>query len=284
MDIWITRIFNGVTYGGFLFILASGFTLSLGVLRISNIAHGAFYLVGAYTAWSVFESTNSLLLSVVAAAIVVGLLGITMHRVTLRSLHMQPLRQILSTMGVALIIAEVTRMIWGGRPRVMTQPEWLRGAVDIFSISFPKYRLFMFAVAVAIGLFLWFLIRRTRVGALTRASVDNAEMVRSLGVNVSRLQVGVFGVSAVLAGIAGGIGAPFIGAYQGAEFATLLLSLVVVVLGGLGSLGGAFVAALLIGLFDSVGRALFPDLSYFTLYVPMIVALIIRPQGIGGKS
>ncbi len=282
---WAFRILDGLTLGGLLFVLAAGFTLALGVMKIVNIAHGAFYLLASYVAWDIFDRTGNFVLAVAGAAAVAALTGLVVQQTVLRKLYLQPLPQILVTMGVALIVAEFGVIGWGGYPRVMGQPSYLSGATSVFGIViYPTYRLFIMAAAVVVGLCLWVLLERTRLGGLVRACVDDEEMARGMGVNVSRLYAGVFAFSSLLAGLAGGLGAPFLGAYQGAEFDVLLYALVVVVLGGLGSVAGAAVASVVVGILDSVGKSLFPDLSYFTLFAPMILILLVRPTGLWGRA
>ena len=284
MEEWVTRLLNGVTYGGLLFLLASGFTLGLGIMKIVNIAHGALYLLTAYIAWTVFQETDSFLLTIVVCCLVGGLLALALYAGLLQRLHQQPLAQILVTMGVTLIIAEFGVIWWGGYPRTVGRPDALAGSAQLGVASFPTYRLFMLAAAVLVGLLLWLLLERTRLGALVRASVDDEEMARGMGVNVGRLYLFVFGITGILAGLAGAVGAPFLGAFQGAQFEVLLLALLVAVVGGLGSIQGAFLASLLIGIIDSVGKSMFPELAHFTLFVPLIIVLAIRPTGLLGKA
>lgn len=284
MDEWVTRILNGITYGGLLFLLASGFTLGLGIMKIVNIAHGALYLFTAYVAWSVFQDTDSFPLTVVACCLLGGLLALALYAGLLQRLHQQPLPQILVTMGVTLIIAEFGVIWWGGFPRTLARPEPFAGTIELGTVSFPTYRLFMLGAAIVVAVLLWLLLERTRVGALVRASVDDEEMSRGMGVNVGRLYLFVFAVTGVLAGLAGAIGAPFLGAFQGAQFEVLLLALLVAVVGGLGSIKGALVAGLLIGVIDSVGKSMFPELAHFTLFAPLIIVLAVRPTGLFGKA
>lgn len=284
MEEWVTRILNGVTYGGLLFILASGFTLGLGIMRIVNIAHGALYLLTAYVAWTVYQDTQSFILTILICCAVGGALALVLYAGLLQRLHDQPLRQILVTMGMTLIVAEFGVIWWGGYPRTVPQPGSLAGSMHVGVVSFPTYRLFLLGAAILVGILLTLLLERTRVGALVRASVDDEEMARGMGVNVGRLYLFVFAITGVLAGFAGAVGAPFLGAFQGAQFEVLLLALLVSVVGGLGSIKGAFVAALLIGVIDSVGKSLFPELAYFTLFAPLIVVLAIKPTGLFGKA
>jgi branched-subunit amino acid ABC-type transport system permease component len=283
MEEWANRVVNGLTYGGLLFILASGFTLSLGIMKIVNIAHGALYLLTAYIAWSVFQTTDSFLLTIAVCCLVGGALAAALYAGLLQRLHQQPLAQILVTMGVTLIIAEFGVIWWGGFPRTLERPGSLAGTVHLGAFSIPTYRLFMLATAILVGVLLWALLERTRLGALVRASVDDEEMARGMCVNVGRLYLVVFGITGMLAGLAGGVGAPFLGAFQGAQFEVLLLALLVAVVGGVGSIGGAFVAGLLIGIIDSVGKSLFPELAHFTLFAPLIIVLAVRPTGLLGR-
>jgi branched-chain amino acid transport system permease protein len=285
VQLWAFRILDGLTLGGLLFVVASGFTLALGVMKIVNIAHGALYLLASYVAWSLFQDTGSFVLAIAGAAFSAALAGLVVQQTVLRKLYLQPLPQILATMGVALIIAEFGVIGWGGYPRVMSEPGWLTGATNFGdNIFYPTYRLFIVGVAAVVAVFLWVLLERTRLGGLVRACVDDEEMARGMGVNVPRVYAGVFVLASFLAGLAGGIGAPFLGAYQGAQFDVLLLALIVVVVGGLGSIGGAFVASMVVGILDSVGKSLFPSLAYFTLFAPMILILLLRPTGLRGRA
>jgi branched-chain amino acid transport system permease protein len=284
MEEWANRVLNGLTYGGLLFLVASGFTLGLGIMKIVNIAHGALYLLTAYIAWTVFQNTDSFLLTIFVCCLVGGALAVVLYAGLLQRLHQQPLAQILVTMGVTLIIAEFGVIWWGGFPRTVERPGFLAGTVNLGVVSSPTYRLFMLATAILVGVLLWVLLERTRLGALVRASVDDEEMARAMCVNVGRLYLFVFGITGILAGLAGGVGAPFLGAFQGAQFEVLLLALLVAVVGGVGSIEGAFVAGLLVGIIDSVGTSLFPELAHFTLFAPLIIVLAIRPTGLFGKA
>ena len=284
MELWVVRLLSGISFGALLFILSSGFTLALGMMKIVNVAHGAFYSLGAYLAWTVWQFTGSFILAMVVGSLSAAICAIITQIWLLRKFHLQPLPQMLITMGVLLIIVDTALVIWGGFPRVMEQPKWLTGATRFGSIFFPTYRLFIIAVAAGVALFLWGFLEKTRVGALVRACVDDEEMARGMGVNVARLFIFIFGFTGFLAGLGGVIGAPFLGAYQGAEFEVLLLALIVVILGGLGSLKGALIASLFIGVLDSIGKSLFPELAHFTLFGPMIIMFAVRPTGLMAKA
>jgi branched-chain amino acid transport system permease protein len=194
-----------------------------------------------------------------------------------------PLPQVLSTFGVTLVIVEITRLIWGGYPQVLNTPSLLAGPVGLGSVVLPKYRLFLIGVAVLLALVLWFVIERTRLGSLVRASVDDEEMARSIGISIETVYVTLFGLAGLLAGLGGALGGPVLGAYQGVEFEILTLTLVVVVVGGIGSIPGAFLGSMVVGIIDTVGKGSFPELSYFVLFIPMILILAVRPTGLLGK-
>ena len=284
MDILLIHVVNGISFGALLFIISSGFTLALGMMQIVNIAHGGLYLLGAYIAWTVWGATGSFILTIVISVLPPMIVGIITQKWLLRKMYLQPLPQMLLTMGIALIISEMGVILWGGYPRVMAQPPSLAGATRLGSFTFPTYRLFIIAAGAGVALFLWGLLEKTRVGAYVRACVDDEEMARSMGVNVPRLFTFMFGFTCLLAGLGGAIGAAFLGAYQGAEFDILFLSLVVVVLGGLGSLRGALIASLFIGILDSLGKGYYPELAHFTLSAPMLIVLAVKPTGLLGKA
>jgi len=284
MEIWVIHIVNGISFGALLFIISSGFTLALGMMQIVNIAHGALYLLGAYIAWTMWELTGNFILSIVISLLPPMILGMITQKWLLRKLYLQPLPQMLLTMGIALIIAELGVIIWGGYPRVMGQPPLLSGATQLGSFYFPTYRLFIVAVGAGVAIFLWGFMEKTKIGAYVRACVDDEEMARGMGVNVPRLFTFMFGFTCLLAGLGGAIGAAFLGAYQGAEFDILLLSLVVVVIGGLGSLKGALIASLFIGIVDSLGKGFFPELAHFTFSAPIVIMLAVKPTGLLGKA
>jgi branched-chain amino acid transport system permease protein len=277
-------ILSGVAFGSILFILASGFSLALGVIRIVNIAHGAFYMLGFYVALSTIRATDSFIIAVLGGALAVGVLAAFLQGTFLRRFHGRPLPQVLFTFGLTLVIAETSRHVWGGYPEVLDTPGLFAGSVDLGSTTFPKYRLFLIAVAIVLAVALWLLIERTRYGAIVRAAVDDEEMARGMGVNIQRVFIATFALAGLLAGLGGGLGGPVLGAYQGVQFEVLTLTLVVVVLGGVGSIGGAFAGSMVVGIIDTVGKTHFPELSYFVLFAPMILMLSIRPTGLFGTE
>lgn len=284
MTIYLTHILNGLSFGALLFLLSSGFTMAFGLMKIVNIAHGSFYMLGAYVAVDIMLRSGSFVLAIVAGSLVVMIVGAVIEETLLKRFHLQDLQQILLTMGIAFILSRVCLIIWGGDPMVMRSPEWLRGPLFIGDFAFPKYRIFIMVVALVAGLALWYLLERTRIGISVRACVDDEEMAGAMGINTRLLYTGMFGFSALLAGFGGAIGAPYIGAYPGLDFNILPLALVVVIIGGLGSLAGAAVGSIFVGVVDAIGKAVFPELSYFTIFAPMIVVLAVRPAGLLGSK
>jgi branched-chain amino acid transport system permease protein len=281
---WATLILNGIAFGSLLFLMSSGFTLAFGIMRIINVAHGAFYLLGAYLAITVMRATGNFPLAVVAGAISTMALGVITQRVALQRIYHNQLAQVLFTMGLAFAIGDLALVFWGGNPQVLAAPTGLSGSVEIGPIIYPKYRLFVIFMGALVSVVLWILLTRTQIGARVRACADDVEMARGVGVNASALFMLMFGLSAFLAGLSGALGAPIIGAARGVDFDVLPLTLVVVILGGLGSLEGALIGSLFVGIVDSLGKALFPELSYFTLFAPMAIVLAVRPMGLLGKA
>lgn len=278
------QILNGVSFGALLFFLASGFTLVFGLMRIVNLAHGGFYLLGGYIGLASIRATGSFWLGLLVAALTIGLLGVLIERVLLRRVRGQPLAEVLLTVGVVIVIADLSLAAFGGHSQSVPTPDVLSGVVEVAGVTYPRFRLFVIVAAVIVGVALWIVQSRTRVGAMVRAGVDDRETIAALGVDIDRLFTGVFFLGAALAGLAGVIGGSLLTLVAGADIDILLLSLVVVIIGGLGSLGGAAIGAVLVGLLDAFGRALVPELSYFTLFVPMALLLLLRPRGLLGRS
>jgi len=283
-EFWITQAFNGISYGALLFLLASGLSLIFGVMRIVNLAHGSYFMLGGYVGLSVVWRTGSFLAALVAGAVAIALIGIGMERLFLRRLPGQTLGQVLMTVGFALMFQDVALLVWGGDPYTIPVPAALQGIVTAGTLRFPAYRIFIIIVAVLVGAGLWVVLDRTRVGAMIRAAVDDREMAQGVGIHVPVVSLGVFALGAALAALGGVIGGGFLGVYPGADFEVLPYAFVVVIVGGLGSLPGAMVGSLLVGLLDNFGKALFPELSYFTLFAPMALILALRPTGLFGRA
>jgi branched-chain amino acid transport system permease protein len=280
---FIQQTLNGITYAGLLFLLGSGFTLIFGLMRIVNLAHGGTYLVGGYAGYTVMRVTQNFVLALAAGALAMGVMGLVIERGLLRGLRGQPIPELLLTMGVAFILGDLALAIWGGDPLSIRMPGGLDRSTRLGAITYPNGRFFILAVAIAIALLLAFLLSRTRVGAMIRAGVDDREMASALGIDVNRLFTVVFILGAALAGLAGVLGASLLTLYPGADSEILTFALVVVILGGLGSLKGALAGSLVVGLLDTYSKAYFPEFAYFSLFAPMVVILLWRPQGLFGS-
>jgi len=280
----ITQTLNGLFSAALLFLIAGGLTLVFGVMRIVNIAHGSFYMLGVYVAYTVMSRTHSLLLATIGAVLVVASIGFGVERLFLRRFASRPLPQMMMTMGFALVFRDAAFMIWGGDPFTLPYPALLAGSVETHDIVFPRYRLFVMLVAAMVGVLLGALNEHTLIGAKLRATVDDPEMAAATGINVARLSGGVFAAGAGLAAFGGVMGGPILGGYAGMDLDLLPLAFVVVIIGGMGSLKGALVGSIAVGLIDNFGKALVPELSYFTLFAPMVLMLAIKPTGLYGRS
>ncbi|MGA2567062.1 MAG: branched-chain amino acid ABC transporter permease [Pseudolabrys sp.] len=281
---WIVQLFNGVSYGALLFLVGSGLSLIFGVMRIVNLSHGAYFLWGGYIALSVINATGSWALSLPVAALAVAVIGLVMERVFLRPLGFDPLRQVLLTVGFAFLFQQAALDIWGGNNMDINPPAAFTQSIVIGGIYFPIYRAFMIAMALLIGVALWLALEKTRVGAAVRATVDDAQMARGVGIDTNRVSMFIFALGAFLAALGGVTGGAFLGIYPGLDFEMLPLAFAVVIIGGMGSLGGAAIGALLVGIADNFGKALFPEVSYFTLYAPMVLILAVKPTGLFGRE
>ena len=280
----VTQTLNGLFSAALLFLIASGLTLAFGVMRIVNIAHGSFYMLGAYIAYTVVARTHSLLLGAVAAPLAVALIALVVERFFLRRFAAQPLAQMMMTMGFALLLRDAAFMIWGGDPFTLPYPPGLGGALRFGDVVFPRYRLFVIVVAAMVGVVLWIVNDKTLVGAKLRAAVDNPEIAAATGINVAVLSGIVFAAGAALAAFGGVMGGPILGGYPGIDFDLLPLAFVVVIVGGMGSLKGALVGSIAVGMIDNFGKALVPELSYFTLFAPMALVLAVKPTGLYGRA
>jgi len=280
---WIIQTLNSVAFGGLLFLLSSGFSLIFGLMRIPNLAHGAFFMLGAYFGYTLLRLNLHFWLAAIAGGLGVGLLGILMERFILRKLAGNEQGQVLVTLGISFIIADICLLIWTGDPMPLPAPQSLRPPLRVGGFAFPTYRLVVLAIALVAALALYLLMERTRLGAMIRAGVDDMEMARGVGIPVSRLFTTVFLLGATLAGIGGVLGGPILNAYPGLDNDMLPLALIVVILGGAGSLLGAFVGSFIVGFIYNFGIALVPDLAYFVLFLPMVLVLVFLPQGLFGR-
>jgi branched-chain amino acid transport system permease protein len=274
---------NSFALGGLLFLLSAGFSLIFGLMRIPNLMHGSFFMLGAYLGVTFLNLGINFWLAALLSGLAMAAIGGVIERFLLRRLEGQILPQVLLTLGFAFIIADVCLMVWTGDPWQPATPAHLGGAVQAFGLFFPLYRLVILAVAVAVAIALWVLVDWTRLGAMIRAGVDDPPIARVVGIKVSQLFTLVFCLGAALAAFAGVMGAPFLSVYPGLDFEMLPLALIVVILGGTGSLLGALVGSFIIGFLYNFGQAVFPDLSYVILFLPMLLVLVLRPQGLFGR-
>ncbi len=288
MNFWILLAVNSITFGGLLFLLSAGFSLIFGLMRIPNLTHGSLFMLGAYVGATLIMGILSVQLdfwlAAVLSALVVAAFGALIERLLLRRLPGEPLAQVLVTLGISFMVADFCLMVWGGDPISVATPTHLVGFVRYGVAVFPLYRLAIIGIAAVVAVALWLLLERTRLGAMIRAGVDDPDMARVVGIRVSQIFTIVFGLGAALAGFAGIIGGPILSVYPGLDQDMLPLALVVVILGGTGSLLGSFVGSLIVGFLYNFGQALLPELAYFILFLPMLLVLVLRPQGLFGRQ
>ncbi len=293
--VFVNTLLNGLTLAALYFLVASGFTLVFGLMRNVNLAHGSMYLFGGYIGYEAARISGSWFFGVLAAFVVLAVVGALMQFFVFRRMQGDDLRQTLVTIGISIVAADLMLAVWSGTTYQFEPPEWLFGATQLPIISavrssgqavmlkYPTYRLVVLLVAVVIGILLWLFLNRTRIGSMIRAGVDDRDMLAATGVNVQLLFAIVFAIGAGLAGFAGVIGGTALSIAPGEDIRYLLASLVVVIVGGMGSIPGAAVGALLIGLAEQFGLAYFPTYGVVVTFIIMIVVLAVRPQGIMGK-
>ena len=283
MSLWLVLAVNSVTLGGLLFLLSAGFSLIFGLMRIPNLTHGSFFMLGGYFAASLIGWGVGFWSAALISGLLVAALGGAVERLVLRRLAGAELAQVLVTLGLSFMIADVCLTVWTGDPVRIDTPRGLAGVAALGSFRFPTYRLAISLVAVGFAVALWLLMDRTRLGAMIRAGVDDPDMARVAGIRVSRLFTIVFCLGAWLAGFAGVIGGPILSVYPGLDQEMLPLALVVVILGGSGSLLGSLVGSFVVGFLYNFGQAMFPELAYVVLFLPMLLVLVVRPQGLFGR-
>ncbi len=283
MSLWLVLAVNSITFGGLLFLLSAGFSLIFGLMKIPNLTHGSFFMLGAYLATSLIARGFDFWTAAILSGLLVAALGGVVERLILRRLPGAELAQVLVTLGLSFMIADACLMVWTGDPIRIATPAALRGATPVLGLGFPTYRLAIAVIAAIFAAALWALLDRTRLGAMIRAGVDDAAMARVVGIRVSRLFTIVFCLGAWLAGFAGVIGGPILSVYPGLDGEMLPLALVVVILGGSGSLLGSLVGSFVVGFLYNFGQAMFPELAYVVLFLPMLIVLVVRPQGLFGR-
>lgn len=284
MSQWVVLAVNSVSLGGLLFLLSAGFSLIFGLMRIPNLTHGSLFMLGAYIGVTGLRLGLDFWSAALLSGLVMAALGGVIERFLLRRLQGQELPQVLLTLGISFMVADLCLMEWTGDPISVSTPAALRGVVPVLGFAFPIYRLAIVLIAAVIAAALWLLLDWTRLGAMIRAGVDDAPIARVMGIPVSRLFTTVFCLGAGLAGFAGMLGAPILSVYPGLDAEMLPLALIVVILGGSGSLLGALVGSFVIGVLYNFGPALFPELAYVVLFLPMLLVLVLRPQGLFGRQ
>ena len=285
MDIYAIQAVHGLVYGMLLFLVASGLTLVFGMMGVLNLAHAAFYMLGAYFAYTITIDVGNFWLSLILAPLIVGVVGIAIEHFSLRKVHKSGhVAELLLTFGLFYVIGELVRIFWGSNPLRIPVPGLLLGEIPFMEKTYPIYRIFIigFSFVILIGMAL--LLLKTRIGIIIRAAVSDADMVEALGANVPRVFMAVFGGGAALAAVAGVIAAPFLSTYPGMGLDVLLDCFVVIVVGGFGSLLGAFITSLLLGELQSFGVLWIPRLALVFQFVLMAVVLIVRPTGLFGEK
>jgi branched-chain amino acid transport system permease protein len=283
--LFFSTLLNGLTLAGLYFMVASGFTLVFGLMRNVNLAHGSIYLLGAYCGWVAGEYTGSWLVAVAVGFLVGAISGLLLQLLVFRFMQGQDLRQTLVTIGISIVIADVCLWIWGADIYTFSPPKWMFGSISLPVVEgYPSYRLLLLVGAILIGLLLWLFLTRTKIGMMIRAGVDDRAMLSAAGVNVQLVFAITFAVGAGMAGFAGVVGGSALSISPGEDTRYLLASLVVVIVGGMGSVPGAAVGALLIALAEQFGQAYAPTYGIVFTFLIMAVALAFRPQGLLGKK
>lgn len=295
----VEQFLNGLQLGITLFLMSAGLTLVFGIMQVINLAHGSFYMIGAYICATVTAKTGSFLLGLLVALPAAALCGMLVECIVLRRLYKREhLDQVLATFGLILFFNELTRIIWGRQPLYLDVPPWLSGSIELLpGLIYPVYRLAVIAVGLGVALSLWLMFSRTRLGMQIRAGASNRDMIAALGVNIKLLYTLVFGLGTLLAGLAGSMAGPILAVESGMGESILILTFVVIVIGGIGSIRGALAGALLVGLVDTLGRAFLPtlfrlafdsatadaaaaSLASMAIYILMAAILVWKPKGL----
>ena len=274
---------NGLTIAALLFIMAVGLNLSFGLLRIVNLTHGSFYLLGGYIGLYVYKATESWIFGIAAAGIVVAIIAFIEEFTLLRRVRGKPTLETLITLSLAIIISDLLIVIWGGNPKTIKIPELLKGYVTLFDANVPIYNIFIFCFACFICLTLWLILQKTKIGMIIRAGVDNFEITSTLGINIQLVFTLVFTAAGFLAGIAGAIGGTYLMVAPGEDWRILTYALLVIIIGGMGSFGGTILGSIIIGMIFSFGNVYVPQFSLFLMFAPVAITLVIRPKGLFGR-
>jgi branched-chain amino acid transport system permease protein len=284
METILTNLVLGISFGCILFLLGTGLSLTLGLMKIINLSHGALYMLGAYVGLTAAQASNSFVVGIIAGGIAAGLIGILQETVFLRRLYKRPSDQVLMTIGFVYILVNVVQWIWGPVPQPAFIPPELSGSIPMGRINLPIFRIAIVGIGLIAAAALWVFQEKTRVGSIVRAGMDNKEMTMGLGINLQLIFTGVFALGSFVAGFCGLFGASSLGINLDIGWSALSLSMIVVIIGGAGSIQGALVGGLIIGIVDAFGKAFFPEFAYFTIYLVFIVILLIRPNGLLGRT
>jgi len=283
MELLVAQLLNGLVYGVLLFLMAAGLSLIFGLMNVVSLAHGSFFMLGGFIGLSIVHLTGSFWLALILAPIPIVVLGVLIEVLFMRPLYARGhMDQVLLTFGFTFVFYDLVQTVWGRLVQRLPTPEALQGSVQIGVGVFSAYRLFLIGFGFAIAVLLWLVLERSRVGAMVRAGVDNAAMAAGLGGNIPLLFTGIFGFGVALAGLGGVAAGPVLGLYPGMDAEILIPAFIVIVIGGMGSLRGAFIGSLLIGIADTFGKAYLQSLALFLIYLAMTVVLLIRPQGLFG--
>jgi branched-chain amino acid transport system permease protein len=283
MDFILTQLLNSLVFGVLLFMMSAGLSLIFGLMNVVNLAHGSFFMIGAFSAYSLAQLTGNFWIALAVGWVPAVAVAVLMERVFIRPMYNRGhLDQVLLTFGFIFVFGDVTRYLWGADILNVAPPEVLDGSLEFAGAILPKYRLFLILFGGTIAAALWWFLERSRIGAMVRAGVDDAATASGIGINVPLLFGCIFALGAGLAAIGGIVASPILGTYVGMDIEILIPAFIVTVVGGMGSLRGALVGGLLVGLIDTFGKAYFPDYSLFLVYLLMVVVLLTRPQGLFG--
>jgi branched-chain amino acid transport system permease protein len=284
LELIVANFLNGISYASILFIIASGLSLVFGVMGVINLAHGALYMLGAFIGLAVAAFTNNFLIAAIGATLGLGIIGLIVERVFLGRLYRMLDQQALLTLGFVYIFANIALWVWGPFPLMGKTPAFLSSSIDIGDYAFPVYRFGLIFMGIVLFFGMWWLQDKTRIGARVRAGMDNKNMTMSLGINYGLIATAIFILGAALGGLAGFLGSPILGADPQMSMPTLLLAMIIVVIGGLGSVQGALIGSLIIGIITTFGNVYFQDFSMFTAYFIFIIVLIVKPTGLLGRK
>jgi branched-chain amino acid transport system permease protein len=282
VDQILIQFTNGITYAGLLFMIASGFTLIFGVMRVINMSHGAFYILGAFIAYTIQKSTGNWLFAIIVGSLAVAATAYIVRLLVSRVEGALP--QTVLTLGFAMMIGDLCLYIWGGLPRTVGEPVFSQNPIPFAGLTYPAFRFFVLGLAIVVGAGMWYMLQRTQLGRILRAGTDNQSMTSALGININKIFTLVFILTGFITGLSGAVGGTYIAFGPGSDFSILTYALVVVIMGGMGSIAGSALGALIVGVVDSFGRAYVHEVAIFLLMGTLIIVLAFRPRGLLGRE